>query len=60
MYRTQEFNRQVAMLMKEEVIKVLPKLDDRLVSQCEYLLWCPEGDMCCGIYPTRNEVLNNR
>jgi len=55
--RSQYFHRRVAKMMKEEVIKVLPEIEDRLVSQCEYLLWCPEGDMCCGKMPTRNELI---
>ena len=56
--RAQDLHRKVAMMMKEEVIKVLPQLEDRLVPQCEYLLWCPEGDMSCGIKPTRDELMD--
>jgi len=56
--RTQEFHREMATLMKEEIIKVLPKAKDRLVPQCQYLLWCPEGKMCCGMMPTKEELLN--
>ena len=56
--RAQDLHRKVAIMMKEEVIKVLPQLEDRLVPQCEYLLWCPEGDMSCGIKPTRDELMD--
>ena len=56
--RAQNLHRKVAIMMKEEVIKVLPQLEDKLVPQCEYLLWCPEGDMSCGIKPTRNELMD--
>ena len=56
--RAQDLHRKIAMMMKEEVIKVLPQLEDRLVPQCEYLLWCPEGDMSCGMKPTRDELMD--
>ena len=55
--RTQDFHRQVANLMKDEVLEILPQLKSRLVSQCEYLLWCPEGDRCCKKYPTKEMLL---
>jgi len=55
--RTQDFHRQVANLMKNEVINILPKVRDRLVPQCEYLLWCPEGNRSCKKYPTREMLL---
>jgi len=55
--RSQYFHRRVAKMMKEEVVRVLPEIEDRLVSQCEYLLWCPEGDMCCGKMPTKSELI---
>ena len=56
--RAQDLHRKVAIMMKEEVIKVLPQLENKLVPQCEYLLWCPEGDMSCGIKPTRDELMD--
>jgi len=56
--RAQDLHRKVALMMKEEVIKVLPQLENKLVPQCEYLLWCPEGDMSCGIKPTRDELMD--
>ena len=55
--RTQYFHRQIAKLMKNEVLNVLPQIKDRLVSQCEYLLWCPEGTRSCKKYPTRDMLL---
>jgi len=55
--RTQHFHRQLAELMKYEVLQVLPKLEDRLVPQCDYLLWCPEKNRCCGKRPTKETLL---
>lgn len=55
--RSQWEIRELANLMKEEVIKVLPELNDVLVAHCEYLLWCPEGSHSCGKFPTRDEML---
>lgn len=56
--QSQYFHRQVARMMRNEVIKILPEVKDRLVAQCEYLLWCPEGNRCCGKMPTRNELVS--
>ena len=55
--RAQDLHRKVAIMMKEEVIKVLPQLENKLVPQCEYLLWCPEKNRCCGKYPTKEMLL---
>ena len=55
--RTQYFHRQMANLMKDAVLEILPQLKDRLVPQCEYLLWCPEKNRCCGKYPTKEMLL---
>lgn len=56
--RSQDFHRKVAKLMKEETLKIIPKIKDRLVPQCEYLLWCPEENRCCGKKPTKKMLLN--
>ena len=42
--------------MKKEVIKSLPNLESRLVTECQYLLFCPENKKSCGAYPKRKEV----
>ena len=34
--------------MKEAVAFQNREFAARLVPQCEYLLYCPEGKMCCG------------
>lgn len=54
--RAQEFIRAVACAMRAEVNKVCPELADRMVPQCEYLLWCPEGKKSCGLKPTREKM----
>jgi len=55
--RTQEFHKQLASLMRIAVLKTLPQLEDKLVPQCEYLLWCPEENKCCGKKPTKKMLL---
>lgn len=53
--RSQEFIRQMAKLMKKEVAKYNEQFAKELVPHCKHLLWCPEGKMSCGMYPTREE-----
>ena len=53
--RAEDKHRELAKLIKEEIIKVLPDLADYLVPQCQYLLWCPE-QKSCGAYPTKKEL----
>ena len=60
--RAEEHIRKLAKLMRDEVITIIPELEDKLVPACEAKLWCPEGKMCCGKYPTKDqlkEILNN-
>jgi len=54
--RTEDVFRQLAILMKNEVLTVLPELRDKLVPQCVDLMWCPEDKSCCGIYPTKEQL----
>lgn len=56
--RAQEFIQQMARLMKIEVAKYNKEFSDELIPQCKHLLWCPEGKRCCGIAPTRKELIN--
>ena len=56
--RSQWEIRELARMMRDEVLEVLPKLKDELVPTCEYLLWCPEGKSCCGKAPTKDEIKN--
>lgn len=54
--RAEDVTRQVAIEMKKEVLKVLPELEDKLVPECQYLLWCPEKKSC-GVYPKKEELI---
>lgn len=54
--RAQRFIRDIAWKMREAVAVCSPEFADELVPQCEHYLWCPEKDMGCGCYPTREEL----
>ena len=60
--RAEEHIRKLAKLMRDEAVTIIPELEDKLVPACEAKLWCPEGKMCCGKYPTKDqlkEILNS-
>lgn len=48
--------RELAKLMKKEVARVLPEVGKKLVPHCASLMYCPEGRMSCGLYPTKKET----
>lgn len=54
--RTEDVHRELAKKIRDAVLEVLPELEDRLVPNCQYLLWCPEGRQSCGAYPTKKEL----
>ena len=54
--RSQPEHRDLAMKMKEEVEKLNKSISDRLIPICEYLLWCPEGNMSCGKVATKDKL----
>lgn len=55
---SQDHIRQLAKLMKKEVVEVLPELEKYLVPVCEAYTWCPENPKrSCGKYPQKEEVL---
>ena len=54
--RAEEHIRKLAKLMKDEAVAIIPELEDKLVPACEAKLWCPEGKMCCGKYPTKDKL----
>ena len=56
--RAQDEIREIAIIMRNEVIKINPQFGAELMPHCQYLLWCPEGDKSCGAYPTREELKN--
>ena len=54
--RVQEFIRRIARQMKEEVQEHNARFAKELMPHCEHLLWCPEGDRCCGMAPTKAQL----
>lgn len=53
--RADEPIRQVAKLMKKEILEVEPRYADLLVPQCKTMLYCPEHKSC-GAYPSKDEL----
>lgn len=53
--RADEPIRQVAKLMKKEVLEIEPRYADIFVPHCKSLLYCPEHKSC-GAYPTKKEL----
>lgn len=54
--RAQDEIRDIAIAMKKCIAEVSEDFANQLVPHCVYLLWCPEGKMCCGMYPTKEEL----
>ena len=54
--RAEDKIRELALGLKRAVIEILPELKDKLVPNCQALLWCPEGKASCGAYPTKNQL----
>jgi thymidylate synthase (FAD) len=54
--RAEDKIRELAKLLKEETLALLPELKDKLVPNCQALLWCPEGHASCGAYPTKKQL----
>lgn len=54
--RAEDKIRELAQLIKNVAIDLIPELKDKLVPNCQALLWCPEGNASCGAYPTKNEL----
>lgn len=53
--RADEPIRQVAKLMKKEILEVEPRYADLLVPQCKAMIYCPEHKSC-GAYPSKDEL----
>lgn len=53
--RAEDEIHQMAKLMREETLKILPELETKLVPSCEALLYCPEA-RGCGRKPSRKKV----
>ena len=54
--RTEDVHRELARMIRDKALEVLPELKTRLVPNCQYLLWCPEGKKSCGAFPTKKEL----
>jgi len=54
--RAQEFIRELAIKMKNEVAKYNERFAREATPQCMHLLWCPEGKRSCGMMPTKAEA----
>lgn len=54
--RAQEFIREIAYGMREEVFEYSHRLAWEMKPQCEYLMWCPEGQSCCGRSRTKLDL----
>ena len=54
--RAEDKIRELAAKMKNATVELLPEIKDKLVPNCQALLWCPEGHASCGAYPTKNQL----
>lgn len=54
--RAEDKIRELAMELKRVTLELLPELKEKLVPNCQALLWCPEGHASCGAYPTKNQL----
>lgn len=54
--RAEDKIRELAIAMKKVTLELLPELKEKLVPNCQALLWCPEGHASCGAYPTKNQL----
>ena len=54
--RAEDKIRELAKLFKNATLELLPELKNKLVPNCQYLLWCPEGKMSCGAFPTKEQL----
>jgi thymidylate synthase (FAD) len=54
--RAEDKIRELAVAMKKATLELLPELKEKLVPNCQALLWCPEGHSSCGAYPTKNQL----
>ena len=54
--RAEDKIRELAIAFKKVTLEVLPELKDKLVPNCQALLWCPEGKSSCKAYPTKEQL----
>lgn len=48
--------RDLAILMRNAVLDKCVELNEYLVPECEYLMWCPEGKRGCGYKKSKKEI----
>lgn len=54
---SQEHIRKLVKMMRDEVIKLLPELENHLVAKCDALLYCPESPKrTCGRHIQKDEL----
>ena len=56
--RAQPEIQKLAIEMKKAVSEVNEEFAKELIPHCAHLMWCPEGKMSCGAYPSKDEVKN--
>lgn len=54
--RSESCIRQVAEMMKAEVLSILPEFEEYMVPECEKLMYCNEGKYCCGRFLTKEKM----
>ena len=54
--RAQEFIRELAGKMRDEVAKYNERFAREAKPQCMHLLWCPEGKRSCGMMPSKEQA----
>ena len=54
--RAEDKIRELALALKKVTLEILPELKDKLVPNCQALLWCPEGRASCKAYPTKEQL----
>lgn len=54
--RAEDKIRELALAIKKVTLELLPELNNKLVPNCQALLWCPEGKASCGAYPTKHKL----
>lgn len=54
--RAEDKIRELAILMKAEILEILPEISDKLVPNCVEMMYCPEGTRGCGAYPTKKKL----
>lgn len=54
--RAQDEISHIAIAMRKKVIEINPTFGAELVPHCKFLLWCPEGERCCGLTEPKEKI----